>query len=98
MNEQRLPTRRRMRDAVSRATARLRPQVKATVEEFPDDKPLTPGVIRATTETLKIPDNLRAIEDKGGSSQTNWVFIFIVGLALLFIAFIAWLVANEPTK
>ncbi len=96
MKEPTQPTRRRMRDAVSRATARLRPQHKPTEVEQPSEKPLEPGVIRATTQALKIPENLRALEDRGGSQRASRVFFFIVLLALLFIALIAWLVANEP--
>jgi len=55
------------------------------------------GAIVVDTGALKLPENLLAAEEKKSMwSQPEPVVIFIMCAALLFIAFIAWLITGMP--
>jgi hypothetical protein len=55
------------------------------------------GTIVVDTGALKLPENLLRVEEKKSMwSRPEPVVIFIMCAALLFIAFIAWLITGMP--
>ena len=49
--------------------------------------------IRVTTGTLKLPESVSG--DATAKERMNWVVIVVVGIALAFIAFIAFLISQS---
>jgi hypothetical protein len=55
------------------------------------------GTIVVDTGALKLPENLLRVEEKKSMwSRPEPVVIFIMFAALLFIAFVAWLISGMP--
>jgi hypothetical protein len=52
------------------------------------------GVLRVTSGALKIPEGIVTGEEPEEERQSMMVLLLIVGFSILFIAFIAWLIAN----
>jgi hypothetical protein len=95
--------RRRIHQAVKGGPFRLRkkPQVLVAappVEEAPP--PHSPvGVLRFDAEHLHLPDALaEAGENEPSGMAPGRVVMTIAGLAIVFIAIIAWLVSQMPEK
>lgn len=79
----------------TREIMKLSPEEPAKSEAEPrSSRPQ--GVIRF--ETGRLPSEFISYQEKRESNLPGKVVIVIVTLALIFIALIAWFIANEPPK
>jgi hypothetical protein len=92
--------RKRRRPAVTgeamRLTGKLQMPAGLQPPEMPADKgPGDDGIIRPQTGKLHMSAELFDSGENISDASTNRIVIGIVGFALVFIAFIAWLIAHD---
>ena len=84
---------RRGPQTISGGTARLTaPQAPAEHQNN------SAGIIRPNTGTLHLPPGLVEPNARRSFERPGRAMLIITGLALIFIAIIAWFVAHEPPK
>ncbi len=95
MNPLRHLRRKRRRQAVTGGTTRLTTKPKAPPESVNGNQQTDEGIIRPQTGKLHLSADLLESGAGAPEERSARVVIVVVGLALIFIGFIAWYIARH---